>query len=112
MPLRKPSRKQNQKATARFRYGDRRIWAGRAVHLGSRKNREPAFLGGGVTCQWDCAILLRGGTGDVRMLKKFKELSEREILALAIQNEEEDGRVYGEFADALKETFPATAKMF
>jgi len=46
------------------------------------------------------------------MLKKFKELSEREILALAIQNEEEDGRVYGEFADALKETFPATAKMF
>ena len=46
------------------------------------------------------------------MLKKFKDLSEREILALAIQNEEEDGRVYGEFADALKETYPATATMF
>jgi erythrin-vacuolar iron transport family protein len=46
------------------------------------------------------------------MLKKFKELSEKEILALAIQNEEEDGRIYGEFADALKETYPATATMF
>src|SRR5215475_1439376 len=46
------------------------------------------------------------------MLKRFKDLTEREILALAIQNEEEDGRVYGEFADALKETYPATAKMF
>jgi rubrerythrin len=46
------------------------------------------------------------------MLKKFKDLSEKEILALAIQNEEEDGRVYGEFADALKETYPSTAKMF
>jgi rubrerythrin len=46
------------------------------------------------------------------MLKKFKDLSEKEILALAIQNEEEDGRIYGEFADALKETFPATAEMF
>src|SRR5262249_9224504 len=45
------------------------------------------------------------------MLKRFKDLSEREILALAIQNEEEDGRVYGEVADALKETHPATARM-
>jgi len=46
------------------------------------------------------------------MRKKFKDLTEREILALAIQNEEEDGRVYGEFADALKETYPSTAGMF
>src|SRR5215475_10689902 len=46
------------------------------------------------------------------MLKKFKDLTEREILALAIQNEEEDGRVFGEFADALRETYPSTAKMF
>ena len=29
-----------------------------------------------------------------RMLKKFKDLTEREILALAIQNEEEDGRIF------------------
>jgi erythrin-vacuolar iron transport family protein len=46
------------------------------------------------------------------MLKKFKELSEKEILALAISSEEEDGRIYGEFADALRVTYPSTAQMF
>src|SRR5467141_2342559 len=46
------------------------------------------------------------------MLKKFKDLTEREILALAISSEEEDGRIYGEFADALRESYPATADMF
>jgi erythrin-vacuolar iron transport family protein len=46
------------------------------------------------------------------MLKKFKDLSEREIMAIAIANEEEDGRIYGEFADALRESYPATAEMF
>src|ERR1700734_4301604 len=44
--------------------------------------------------------------------KKFKELSEKEILALAISSEEEDSRIFGEFADALRETYPATANMF
>ena len=43
------------------------------------------------------------------MLKKFKDLTEKEILALAISLEEEDGRIYGEFADRLKENFPSTA---
>lgn len=46
------------------------------------------------------------------MAKNFKELSEREILALAISLEEEDGRIYGDFVDGLRETYPATAKMF
>src|SRR5262245_64765327 len=46
------------------------------------------------------------------MQKKFKDLTEKEILALAIQNEEEDGRIFGEFADALRESYPATADMF
>ena len=46
------------------------------------------------------------------MAKNFKDLSEKEILALAISLEEEDGRVYGDFADGLRETYPATAKMF
>jgi erythrin-vacuolar iron transport family protein len=49
---------------------------------------------------------------EVPMLKKFKDLSEKEILALAIASEEEDSRIFGEFADALRETYPATAKMF
>lgn len=46
------------------------------------------------------------------MLKKFKDLTEKEILAIAIGAEEEDGRIYGEFADALREEYPATAQMF
>jgi rubrerythrin len=46
------------------------------------------------------------------MAKKFKDLSEREILALAIFLEEEDGRVYADFADGLRETYPDTAKIF
>ena len=46
------------------------------------------------------------------MSRKFKDLSEREILALAISLEEEDGRVYADFADGLRETYPATAKLF
>jgi len=44
--------------------------------------------------------------------KNFKDLTEREILALAIQSEEEDSRVYADFADGLKATYPATAKVF
>ena len=46
------------------------------------------------------------------MLKRFKDLSEKEILAIAIGAEEEDGRIYGEFADALHEDYPSTAEMF
>ncbi len=44
--------------------------------------------------------------------KRFKDLTEREILALAIQLEEEDSRVYADFADGLRESNPATAKVF
>lgn len=46
------------------------------------------------------------------MARRFKELSEREILALAISLEEEDGRVYADFADGLREDYPATARLF
>jgi rubrerythrin len=46
------------------------------------------------------------------MARNFKDLSEREILALAVSLEEEDGRIYADFADALREPYPATAKMF
>ena len=44
--------------------------------------------------------------------KRFKDLSEKEVLALAIQLEEEDARVYSDFAEGLRETYPSTAKMF
>ena len=45
------------------------------------------------------------------MAKAFSELSEREILALAISLEEDDARVYGDYADRLKADYPETAKM-
>jgi len=46
------------------------------------------------------------------MAKAFAELSEKEILALAIALEEEDARIYADYADGLKENFPASAKVF
>ena len=46
------------------------------------------------------------------MAKNFKDLTEREILALAIALEEEDGRIYADFSDGLREEYPATAKLF
>src|SRR5271167_601257 len=44
--------------------------------------------------------------------KRFKDLSEKEILALAIQLEEEDARVYADFAEGLRDSYSATAEMF
>jgi rubrerythrin len=46
------------------------------------------------------------------MAKNFKDLTEQEILALAISLEEEDGRIFGDFVDGLRNTYPATAQMF
>lgn len=46
------------------------------------------------------------------MARNFKDLSEREILALAIGLEEEDGRIYGDFVEGLRESYPGTAKIF
>ena len=46
------------------------------------------------------------------MARNFRDLSEREILALAISLEEEDSRIYGEFADGLRERYPSSASMF
>lgn len=45
------------------------------------------------------------------MAKNFKELTDPEIVALAISLEEEDGRIYGEFAERLRTDYPATAKL-
>jgi rubrerythrin len=45
-------------------------------------------------------------------MKKFHELSEREVLALAITLEEEDERVYADFAEGLRQDYPASAEMF
>lgn len=44
--------------------------------------------------------------------KSVADLTEREILALAIANEEEDSRIYQTFAEACSESFPASARLF
>lgn len=45
-------------------------------------------------------------------MKRFSDLTEQEILALAITNEEEDSRIYRGFAEGLREAFPSSAKVF
>ncbi|MFA5257530.1 MAG: iron exporter MbfA [Opitutales bacterium] len=42
----------------------------------------------------------------------LKDLSEREILALAINSEEEDSRIYQTFADRCRENFPSSTIIF
>ena len=44
--------------------------------------------------------------------RRFSDLSEQEILALAISSEEEDGRIYATYAEKLRSGYPASAAMF
>lgn len=44
--------------------------------------------------------------------RRFEDLSDPEILALAIANEEEAARTYSNFAENLKEDYPDTARLF
>src|SRR3989449_7065981 len=45
-------------------------------------------------------------------MRSFESLTEREPLALAISLEEEDARIYEDFAEGLKENYPAQARQF
>jgi erythrin-vacuolar iron transport family protein len=45
-------------------------------------------------------------------MKNFKDLSEREILALAISLEEEDERVYADFFEGLRQDYSASSAVF
>ncbi|MGL4241848.1 MAG: iron exporter MbfA [Beijerinckiaceae bacterium] len=45
-------------------------------------------------------------------MRALAELTEREVLALAIANEEEDSRIYASFAETCAVDFPASAKVF
>jgi len=45
-------------------------------------------------------------------VKPFSELTEQELLALAISSEDDDARTYTTFANALRERFPASALVF
>jgi len=44
--------------------------------------------------------------------RRFDDLSEQEILALAISSEEEDGQIYAAYAERLRKDYPASAKVF
>jgi erythrin-vacuolar iron transport family protein len=45
-------------------------------------------------------------------VKRFADLTEQEILALAITNEDEDSRIYRGFAEGLRQKYAASAKVF
>src|ERR1700722_10174518 len=45
-------------------------------------------------------------------VKRFADLSEQEVLALAVSNEDEDNRIYRSFADGLRASYPETAAMY
>lgn len=44
--------------------------------------------------------------------RRFSDLSEQEILALAISSEEDDAQIYRSYANRLKDEYPASAKIF
>ncbi|SOC13806.1 iron exporter MbfA [Rhodobacter maris] len=44
--------------------------------------------------------------------RRFKDLSEQEILALAISSEEDDARIYRSYAERLRAEYPGTAAVF
>jgi len=45
-------------------------------------------------------------------VRTFDDLTERDVLALAISLEEEDARIYGDFAEGLRANHPEQAKQF
>ncbi|MBY6093066.1 iron exporter MbfA [Pseudooceanicola sp. 502str34] len=47
-----------------------------------------------------------------RPRRHFNDLSEQEVLALAISSEEDDGRIYRTYAERLRAEYPDTAAMF
>ena len=44
--------------------------------------------------------------------RRFRDLSEQDILALAISSEEDDARIYRSYAEMLRAGYPATAAIF
>lgn len=44
--------------------------------------------------------------------KRFSDLSEQEVIALAISSEEDDARIYRSYAEMLRPEYPATSKIF
>ena len=75
---------------------------------------EVCARGYAVRSSWSAHTFVSELVGQVSYgaMKKFEELTEREVLALAISLEEEDERVYADFAEGLRPDYPASAAMF
>jgi rubrerythrin len=50
--------------------------------------------------------------GQAIQMRNFDQLTEREILALAISSEEEDGRIYADISELLRADYPGSARVF
>ncbi|MFY0693221.1 MAG: rubrerythrin family protein [Paracoccaceae bacterium] len=48
----------------------------------------------------------------VSFRRRFSDLSEQEVLALAISSEEDDARIYRSYGERLRADFPASARIF
>jgi rubrerythrin len=59
-----------------------------------------------------CGSSEQGKHAKGHSVRAFADLSEQEILALAISAEEEDARIYADYADGLKAAYPASAQVF
>jgi len=53
-----------------------------------------------------------GAPQRVPAVRSFSDLTEQDVLALAISNEEEDGRTYADFAQSLRDNYPDSAHVF
>jgi len=57
-------------------------------------------------------VMAKTTTAWGRRKRHFEELSDAEILAVAISNEDEAARAYTEFAESLQNDYPDSARMF
>src|SRR3954466_2682145 len=69
---------------------------------------QPGMARGGQECPPNRRLFEK----ELEMARRFADLSDQEILALAISNEEEDSRIYADIDHALRGDYPATAKVF
>src|SRR5436853_5862268 len=69
-------------------------------------------MAGSIIKEKRAKILATGQIKRCEAVKTFDSLTEQEALALAISLEEEDARIYEDFADGLQEQYPEQAKRF
>src|SRR5262249_51848956 len=81
--------------------------AGNGTLRRQRRGRVARYRAHSVHC-----LRVAARTREGALMRTFKSLSEREILALAISLEEEEARIYADFAEGLRADFPAVAQQF